>query len=113
MHRMFLPALSCSAMALLAACSPTQIAKVQSGEQRVVAAGQLFCAQATQTGPLVIALADSIGVPVVVTGATASSVSAACKVVDAIPVSPPADPASAPVVAANVAPLVPASAQKG
>lgn len=66
--------------------------------------GQLFCARATSAGPLVVALADATGVPVIVSGMTSSLVAADCAAIDAIPVSPPASPATAPVVAVPVKP---------
>lgn len=78
---------------LLAGCSAAQ-------QQRVVAAGQLFCAKATVDGPLTVALADALGAPVIVTGLTADVVKADCAVIQAIPVTPPPNPAAAPVVAA-------------
>jgi len=83
------------AVIMLAGCSPAQ----QAQAERVVVAGQLFCAKATATGPLVVALADALGAPVVVTGRTAAAVSDACAIIGAIPVTPPAKPADAPVVA--------------
>jgi hypothetical protein len=86
----------------LAACSPAQ-------QARAVADGQLFCAKATTTGPLVVALADAAGAPVIVTGLSSDVVAAACRRISAIPVSPPADPAAAPVVAV----AVPAAAEPG
>ena len=67
---------------------------------RIVVDGQLFCATATAAGPLVVALANASGAPVIVTGAAAADVAAACRVIGAIPVSPPPNPAAAPVVAA-------------
>lgn len=68
-------------------------------QARVVAEGQLFCAKASATGPLVVALANAAGAPVIVTGMTAQSVTANCAIISAIPVSPPVNPADAPVVA--------------
>jgi hypothetical protein len=68
-------------------------------QQRVVVDGQLFCARATPAGPLIVAIADAAGVPVVVTGMASSAVAAICAVIAAIPVTPPANPAQAPVVA--------------
>lgn len=86
----------------VAGCSASQLATVE----RVVANGQLYCAKATASGPLVIALANAAGVPVTVTGRTAAYVQAACGVIGAIPVAPPASPALAPVVAASVPPVL-------
>ena len=74
----------------LAACSnPTAVKQ-----------GQLFCATATATGPLVVALANVSGVPVAVTNQAAPDVAAACALINAIPVVPPANAAAVPVVAA-------------
>ena len=87
-------AASVIALIMLAGCSPAQ----QAQADRAVAAGQLFCAKATATGPLVVALADALGAPVVVTGRTASAVADACALIGAIPVTPPSNPAGAPVV---------------
>jgi hypothetical protein len=88
-------AASVIAINVLAGCSPAQ----QAQAERAVVAGQLFCAKATATGPLVVALADALGAPVVVTGRTASAVVDACAIIGAFPVSPPPVPASASVVA--------------
>jgi hypothetical protein len=79
----------------LGACTTTQ-------QETAVRDGQLFCAVSTATGPLVVALADAAGVPVTVTNKTSSVVAASCAVIGAIPVSPPAHPSTAPVVAASV-----------
>lgn len=72
--------------------------------QNAVVQGQLFCATSTATGPLVVALANTSGVPVTVTGKASDVVAKACAVIGAIPVAPPANPSAAPVVAAAVAP---------
>lgn len=85
----------------LAACSPTQ-------QSKALAEGQLFCAEATATGPLVVAIADASGVPVSVIGMTSAAVRGVCATIAAIPVTPPPDPAAAPVVAV----VVPAVAVK-
>ena len=85
-------------MLALAACNAATT-------QQTVAAGQLFCATATATGPLVVALAALNGAPVIVTNKAQAEVQAACALIGAIPVSPPANPAQAPVVAALVSPL--------
>jgi predicted ATPase len=87
--------------ALLAGCTATQVATAQKDEARVVADGQLFCAKATADGPLVVALATAVGAPVIATGAASALVAAECAAIGGIPVSPPAVPASAPVVAAG------------
>lgn len=69
---------------LVAGCTAAQLAKVQT-------AGQLFCAKATADGPLVVAVVDTLGAPVVVTNVASAIVAAACKAWDsaAVPVSPP------------------------
>jgi hypothetical protein len=92
-------ALALAGLTLSACAVPAQL---QTVEQKAVVAGQLSCAQATAAGPLVVALADAAGAPVVVTGAASATVAAACAAIGAIPVTPPANPATAPVVAAPV-----------
>lgn len=82
-------------VAVAAACSATQ-------QAQTVAAGQLFCAKATADGPLVVALANALGAPVIVTGLASTVVAADCAAIGAIPVSPPASPALAPRVAAPI-----------
>lgn len=75
--------------------------------QRVVADGQLFCAKETADGPLVVALVDMLGAPIIVTGLASDVVAGACAKVNAIPVSPPANQAAAPVVSVPIpAPVV-------
>jgi hypothetical protein len=69
---------------------------------RIVADGQLFCAKAMPDAPLVVALADALGAPVIVTGLAANVVAADCAAIGAIPVSPPPVPAAAPVVAVKL-----------
>lgn len=91
--RPFLPAL---ALALVGCSAAQQTAAVQKG--------QLFCAEATANGPLVVALADALGAPVVVTGLTAKVVADDCLAIQAVPVTPPANPAAAPVVAVTLPP---------
>src|SRR5581483_11241466 len=56
-----------------------------------VTAGQLFCAAETAAGPLIVALLDTAGVPVIVTGLASDTVAAWCKqwTAAAVPVSPP------------------------
>lgn len=80
---------------LLSACTAAQTDKVNTA----VRTGQLYCGLMTATGPLVIALANTSGVPVKVTGRSAAEVAAACALVGAIPVIPPPNPAAAPIVA--------------
>jgi len=77
---------------VLSACTP-------DAQRRIVVDGQLFCALATQAGPLVVAVADVTGTPVVVTGMAPATVAAICGSLAAIPVVPPPDPEAAPVVA--------------
>lgn len=104
-----LPPIPASLAALLAlsACTQPQLDKAkadaQKVEARVVPDGQLFCAKVLPVGgPIVVALANAAGVPVLVTGAASSVVSKACALIDAIPVVPPPVPSAAPVVAAPV-----------
>lgn len=78
---------------LVAGCSATQ-----------VASGQLYCAKIVSGLPMIVGLADLAGAPIVATGQAASIVTAECAIVQGIPVSPPANPAAAPVVA--IAPVV-------
>lgn len=65
-------------------------------------AGQLFCAKATATGPLVVALADAAGAPVIVTGLASDIVAADCAAIQGIPVTPPPTSAPVPVVATTL-----------
>jgi hypothetical protein len=90
-----------AALLLVSGCTAAQ-------QQRDVAAGQLFCVKATVDGPLVVALADAAGAPVIVTGLAANIVANDCAAINAIPVTPPANPAAAPVVAVAL-PKVPIS----
>lgn len=85
-------------LAALVACSPAQQASID----RAVIAGQTFCAKATATGPLVVALVDAAGAPVIATNQAAGVVQAACASISAIPVSPPPNPGQAPVVAVPI-----------
>jgi hypothetical protein len=71
-------------------------------ENKAIVAGQTFCAKATATGPLVVALANAAGAPVLVTGLSSAVVAANCAVIGAIPVATPANPAAVPVVAAPI-----------
>lgn len=75
----------------LSACTSAQVGKT-------VAQGQLFCAKATATGPLVIALATVANGPVNVIGQTKQYVDALCAVAGGIAVSPPTNPGDAPVL---------------
>lgn len=79
-------------LVLIAGCSSAQ-------QQTVVKSGQLFCAKATADGPLVVALADALGAPIIVTGLGANIVAADCALIQGTPVVPPPNPAAAPVVA--------------
>lgn len=86
-----------AAISALCACSsPTA--------QRIVRDGDLFCSKVVAGQPLVVALANAVGVPVNVINKSSAVVADACAVIGAIPVVPPPVPAAAPVVAAPVAP---------
>lgn len=76
---------------VLSGCNAAQVAPA-------VTAGQLYCAKATSTGPLVVALATASGGPVSVIDKTAAYVAAACAVAGAVAVSPPANAAAAPTL---------------
>lgn len=92
-------ALICAGLLALGACTAAQQAAVTTAVNTAVADGQLFCAKATSAGPLVVAATSALGAPVIVTGMASAAVAAVCAGIDAIPVSPPANPGSAPVVA--------------
>lgn len=77
-------------LASVAAANNTTVASL-------VTKGALFCQQQTITGTLVVAAANAAGAPVSVTGQLANDVAQACAALGAVPVPPPADPASAPV----------------
>lgn len=88
--------LICLLSLALAACvnsqgQPTIVGQVTEAS---IAAGQLFCAKSTT---LVVAVQTAAG-PFSVVGQTASAVAAVCALIDAIPVSPPANAISVPVV---------------
>lgn len=85
-------------LASVAAANNTTVASL-------VTKGGLFCSRATTGAPLVIALANLYGAPVSVVNQTAVDVAAACALVGGVPVAPPVDAASAPVVTAPVAVL--------
>ena len=91
-------AIALSGLGLLDGCSTSQTAAFNTTAANVVKDGQLFCAMETTTGPLTVALANAAGAPVKVTGQASADVAAACALINAIPVSPPANPAAAPVV---------------
>ncbi len=92
-----------ASMLAVSACTAAQNQQAAVMAQNAVVAGQLFCGTVTKTGPLIVALADASGAPVTVTGKASVVVADACAVIGGIPVSPPANPAAAPVVAAPVA----------
>lgn len=71
-------------------------------QQRAVADGQLYCATATADGPLIVALSNSLGVPVLATNVAASVVAANCAALGGIPVSPPLNASQAPVVSVKL-----------
>lgn len=84
----------------MSGCTAAQLAKIGVLKQKAVVEGQLFCAKAMgTTGTVTVALATALGVPITVIGVAADVVKEACAKIDAMPVSPPADPAAAPVVA--------------
>jgi len=87
--------LGLGAVLLALGCTPAQTTRAKAD-------GQLFCAAATPAGPLVVAIEDAAGVPVVVTGMESAGVKAVCAVINAIPAEPPADITNAPVVAVAV-----------
>lgn len=64
----------------------------------LVKKGALFCQKASTDASLVVAVANLSGVPVTVTDIASEVVAATCAGIDAVPVSPPADPAAAPIV---------------
>jgi hypothetical protein len=82
----------------LGACSMLPQSQQQQISNTLVA-GQLFCAQVTPLGPLIVALATNTGVPISVIGKTSSEVAAACALINATPVEPPPVPEQAPKVA--------------
>ena len=103
----------------LSACSltPVQQASLSAGTvtlaaaaaasnttvDRLVTAGALFCEKADPLVPVVFALANAAGAPVSVTAQASEDVAAACAAVQAVPVSPPANAATVPVIPAVVA----------
>lgn len=70
----------------------------------LVSKGALFCKKVTTDAPLVVAVATVSGAPVSVIGIASDVVAATCAGINAVPVSPPADPASTPIVVIPVAP---------
>ena len=93
----------------LAACTPAQMARVEVAEAAAFKVGQLFCAYATATGPLIVAAATVLAPSgVVVIGMTDAAVKAVCRAINdaAIPVNTPAgaSPAVTPMVTTKVAP---------
>lgn len=85
----------------LAGCTPAQ----QASFNNVVVSGQLFCSiLAGGTTANVVAIATTSNVPVSVIGKTSQEVADLCKLVNGLPVVPPAT--SAPVVVKPVAPIV-------
>jgi hypothetical protein len=105
--------ISC-ALASLAGCSAAQNAQVVANLQNVntvaVQDARLFCAVATPAGPVVVAVANAAGAPVIATGTAQIVVNSACAAVNGIPVIAP--PVGSPVatVAALVAPNTPTAA---
>ncbi len=102
-----------SALASLAACSSAQNDKVMADIQKAntvaVQDARLFCAVATPAGPVVVAVANAAGAPVIATGTAAAVVAAACAAANGIPVVPPPVGSNVATVAAVVAPDTPTS----
>ena len=86
---------------LTAACTPAEQQALVNVSADLVKGGALFCSFATQSGPMTVALANAAGVPVSVTGQTATAVATACAIIGGIPVAPPVDAGSVPVVASG------------
>lgn len=87
----------------LGACTPAQLAQINATTQTAIVDGQLFCAKATTAGPIVVAIINTLDAKAVtVTNKAASYVASVCATINAIPVSPPANIAAAPVVAVTV-----------
>lgn len=85
------------------ACSTTQVGKVTSILGSAVAEGQLYCQTIGALEPTIVAVADAAdSSAIIATGKTAAFVNAVCGVINAVPVSPPANPATAPVVSVKV-----------
>lgn len=79
--------------------------QVVNGINTAVQDGQLFCAVATQTGPIVMRIVDAAngGKPVIIIGQSAQRVADICAALNGgVPVVPPANPAAAPVAAVAV-----------
>ena len=84
------------------ACLITGCAEIQTLKPAVINVGQLFCAQMTDNGPLIVKLVDLAGAPVIATDAGSFAVEAACAAINATPVSPPINARFVPTMAANV-----------
>lgn len=82
-------------MGMVGACTPAQ-------QATAVVDGQLFCAKLVAGSPLTVALADALGVPIIVQGMASAIVRADCALIGAIPVSPPLNVSQTPVVAVPV-----------
>lgn len=105
--------------AMLAGCSltaPQQAAVTSAGVTLATVAAQnstsvadlvkrgaLFCKQTALLAPATVVLANAAGVPVSVTGMASDDVMRACQLINAVPVSPPADPAAVTIVSAPAA----------
>ena len=84
-------------------CTAVQTAAVKTAYAKDLPAGQLFCQQFRAFGPVIVAVADAAGAPIIATGAAEAVVNDACAAVGALPVAPPANLAQAvPVVLAVV-----------
>ncbi len=100
--RLVLGGVGAMGLVIVAACSlPTPAAVAASPE------GQLFCAIATSSGPIVAALIDAAsgGAAVIATNAASALVASECALAGGVPVSPPAVPEAAPVVAIDTTKL--------
>ena len=95
-----------TAFALAACTTPAQQAQIATAVQNAntvaLQDARLFCAVATPTGPLVIAVANAAGAPVIATGTAKAVVDASCAAVNGIPTSPPTVGTTVPTVAAPV-----------
>lgn len=80
--------------ALSGALMGCSLAQFEAGEAKVFAAGQEFCSAAGADGPMVVALADAAGAPVIVTGLASGLVAAACKAWNVLAIPVPQPPAT-------------------
>lgn len=88
-------------------CTAQQIDAFNNATNNAIVQGQLFCAKATATGPLIVAVVSAASgteksSPVIATNATATFVSNVCSGIGAIPVAPPNNTANVPVIAVKI-----------